>query len=137
MPGRPNNTTVVGACAQRLRALENYAGGAKVIAINGRKRTVAEVVAIYEECLGSRAELAQMRRAVLRVQVERGMTLVVEVVQERDDAPALLVLTEVTGVPAGRRLDREGVAQQRLPARVAGQCLPGEVAIQFHGRGVR
>jgi hypothetical protein len=73
MPGRPNNTTVVDACARRLRALESYAGGARAIAINGRKLTVAEVVAIYEECLGSRADLAQ-KRAIAKAAMDRRAT---------------------------------------------------------------
>jgi hypothetical protein len=73
MPGRPNNTNVVAACTRRLRALANYAGGASAIAINGRKLTVAEVVAIYEECLGSRADLAQLR-AIARAAMKRRAT---------------------------------------------------------------
>src|SRR5439155_15392796 len=79
--------------------------------------------------------LAQDRRPVLRMLVEGRMDLVVEVVQERDDAPALLVLAELTRVPARRGLDRQGVPDQRLALRVAGQSLPGAVAIQFQDRG--
>ena len=69
MPGRPNNTTVVDACARRLRALESYAGGsrgARTIAVNGRRLTVGEVAAIFEECVGSRADLAQKRATARR-----------------------------------------------------------------------
>ena len=44
------------------------------------------------------ALLAQDRRAVLRVLVERGVDLLVEVVQERVDAPELLVLAEAARV---------------------------------------
>jgi hypothetical protein len=73
MPGRPNNTTVVDACARRLRALASYAGGTTAIAINGRKLAVAEVAAIYEECLGSRADLAQ-KRASAKAAIERRAT---------------------------------------------------------------
>ncbi|MGO8995158.1 MAG: hypothetical protein ACLQVI_17725 [Polyangiaceae bacterium] len=73
MPGRPNNTTVVDACVRRLRALASYAGGATAIAINGRKLTVAEVVAIYDECLASRTDLAQ-KRAVARAAMDRRAT---------------------------------------------------------------
>ena len=60
------------------------------------------------------ALLAEDRRAVLRVLVERGMDLVVEVVQEGDDPPELLVLAEVPRVPRRRGLDRERMTQQRL-----------------------
>ena len=73
MPGEPNNTTVVDACARRLRALASYVDGATAIAINGRKLTVAQVVAIYEECLGSRADLAQ-KRAIARAAMDRRAT---------------------------------------------------------------
>jgi hypothetical protein len=73
MPGRPNNTHVVDACTRRLRALASYAGGASAIAINGRKLTVAEVAAIYEECLDSRADLAKLR-AIAQAAMNRRAT---------------------------------------------------------------
>ena len=79
------------------------------------------------------ALVAQDRRAVLRVLVERGMDLVVEVVEQRDDAPALLVLAELAGVGADRGLDGKGVAEQRLALRVARERLPGAVARHVHG----
>ncbi len=56
------------------------------------------------------AVLAQHRRAVLRVLVEGRMPLVVEVVQQGDVAPGLLVLAELAGVRAHRRLDAQRVA---------------------------
>ena len=55
------------------------------------------------------ALLAQDRRAVLRMLVERGVDLVVEVVQQRRRAPELLVLPELLRVGADRRLDGERV----------------------------
>jgi hypothetical protein len=64
MPGRPNNATVVDACTQRLRALTSYVDGKATIAINGRKLALEEVLAIFEESLDSRAELARQRAAV-------------------------------------------------------------------------
>ena len=73
MPGRPNNTTVIDACSRRLRALASYVDGATTIAINGRKLTAAEVVAIYDECLASRADLAQ-KRAIARAAMGRRAT---------------------------------------------------------------
>jgi hypothetical protein len=60
------------------------------------------------------ALLAEDGRAVLRVLVERGVDLVVEVVEERGGAPELLVLAVLAGVEADARLDREGVAAERL-----------------------
>src|SRR5680860_169720 len=53
------------------------------------------------------------RRAVLRMLVERGVDLVVEVVEERDRAPELLVLAVEPRIRAHRRLDCERVSQER------------------------
>ena len=58
------------------------------------------------------ALLAQDRRAVLRMLVERRMHLVVEVVQERRDPPELLVATQLARVRGRRRLDGERVPEQ-------------------------
>ena len=55
------------------------------------------------------ALLSQDRRAVLRMLVERRVHLVVEVVEERRDAPQLLVASELSCVCSGRRLDGECV----------------------------
>jgi hypothetical protein len=63
MPGRPNNTTVVDASVRRLRALASYADDKTKIAINGRKLALVEVLAIYQESLDSRADLARQRAA--------------------------------------------------------------------------
>jgi hypothetical protein len=60
---RPNNATVVDACTRRLRALAGYVDTNTTIAINGRKLGLADVLAIYEECLASRSDLAQKRAA--------------------------------------------------------------------------
>jgi hypothetical protein len=57
--------------------------------------------------------LPQDRRSVLRMLVERRVDLVVEVVQERGDAPELFVLAESPGVEGRRRLDGERVAPKR------------------------
>src|SRR3954464_3801972 len=80
------------------------------------------------------ALLAQERRAVLRMLVERGVHLVVEVVQERGNAPELFVLAELPRVGGGRGLDGERVAQQRLARRVARECPPGASASRVHRR---
>ena len=74
------------------------------------------------------ALLAQDRRAVLWVLVERRMDLVVEVVEQRRDAPELLVLAEFPRVGAHRGLHRERVAEERFALRVASQRVPGAVA---------
>jgi hypothetical protein len=76
-----------------------------------------------------------MGAAVLRMLVERGVDLVVEVVEQRDAPPELLVLAEALRVAAHGGLDGERVAQQRLALRVARQRLPGVVAGDLHGAG--
>jgi hypothetical protein len=77
------------------------------------------------------ALLAEDRRPVLRVLVERGVNLVVEVVQEPDGAPERLVLTVATRVEAQAGLDGECVAAQRLALRVRRQRLPRPLASDF------
>ena len=64
------------------------------------------------------------RRAVLRVLVERGMALVVEVVQQRHVAPCVLVLAALARVGPHRGLDREAWRQQRLALRPLGAAAP-------------
>src|SRR5207247_522618 len=81
------------------------------------------------------ALFSQDLRSVLRVLVEGRMDLVVEIVQERDDPPELLVFVEKPGVPGGRGLDRKRMAPQGLALRVLGQRLPGAFACRFHGLG--
>ena len=78
------------------------------------------------------ALVAQDRRPVLGVLVERRVHLVVEVVQERGDAPELLVLAEARGVRRRRRLDGERVAQERFALRVLRERLPGLFASRSH-----
>ena len=89
-----------------------------------RERRVDQLVGV--------ALLAQDRRAVLRVLVERGVDLVVEVVEQGRAAPELLVLAVEPRVGAHRRLDGERVAQQRLALRVVGQRRPRPFASDFH-----
>ena len=79
--------------------------------------------------------LTEDRLSVLRVLVERGVDLVVEVVQERGRAPELLVLAELSRVRADGRLDRERVPQERLALRVRSEGLPGSVAGDLHRVG--
>ncbi len=83
------------------------------------------------------ALLAEDRRAVLRVLLEGRMALVVEVVEERDGAPQLLVLAAQARVVPDRGLDRERVPEQRLARRVARERLPGPLACDVHDRRVR
>ena len=64
--------------------------------------------------------------------VERGVDLPVEVVQQRDRAPELFVLTEAPRVGAHGGLDGQRVTAQRLALRVARQRVPGSFAGDFH-----
>src|SRR5439155_1021471 len=86
----------------------------------------------FDHVLGV-ALLTQDRRPVLRVLVERRVDLVVEVVQERDDSPALLVLPVGARVPAHGGLDGERVTEERLALRVARERVPGLIAGRLHG----
>ena len=70
------------------------------------------------------ALLAEDRGAVLGMLVERRVDLVVEVVQQRDDAPELLVLAEPARVRPRRGLDGERVPEQRLALGVRRERLP-------------
>ena len=65
--------------------------------------------------------------------VERRVDLVVEVVEERGDAPELLVPAELARVRGRRRLDGERVTEQRLALRVLRERLPGLFASRCHG----
>src|SRR5581483_8190051 len=76
--------------------------------------------------------LAQDRGALVRVIAERRPAFVVEVVEQRRDAPFLFVLAELARVAADRRLHGERVLQQALALRVLVQQRPGIVAI--HGK---
>jgi hypothetical protein len=62
--------------------------------------------------------------------LEVRMALVVEVVEEPDEAPLLLVGTEPPRVRAHRRLDRQHVAAQRLRGGPLLDEIPGLLAIQ-------
>ena len=56
-------------------------------------------------------------------------SFVVEVVQQRDNAPAVLVLAEPAGIAAHRGFDRQRVLPQTVALRVLGQQRPRVVAI--------
>jgi UDP-N-acetylglucosamine 1-carboxyvinyltransferase len=111
--------------------------------IAGEERPLERRIARHLEMLGVRqhgldhllriAELAQDRRAVLRVLVERGVDLVVEVVEQRGHPPELLVLAEAPRIGRRRGLDRERMPQKRLVLRVLGEGRPGLFACRVQG----
>jgi hypothetical protein len=59
--------------------------------------------------------------AAKRVVVQRGIELVIEIVQESGDTPRLDVLAGARGVPAHGALDGQGVLEQTVALRVLGQ----------------
>jgi hypothetical protein len=94
-----------------------------------------EVLRVGEDGLDQLLRIALLTQdgsAVLRVFVERGMDLVIEVVQESGGPPELLVPAEHLGVPADRRLYCEGVTAKRLALRVARERLPRLLASHIH-----
>ena len=78
------------------------------------------------------ALLAEDRGTVLRMLVQRGVDLVVEVVQERGRAPELLVPVELARIGTNRGLHRQRVAQERFALCVTGERVPGAVAGDLH-----
>jgi hypothetical protein len=70
--------------------------------------------------------------ALLRMLVERGVHLVVEVVEERDGGPELLVLAQLARVVAHARLHGERVPEERLALRVARESSPRTLAGDLH-----
>src|SRR6266478_3560575 len=103
-PGRPDEAARVHEAAELVAREERL--------LQQRVARQAQMLRVGEHRLDDLlgvALLAQNRRAVLWMLVERRMDLVVEVVQERGDAPELLVLAELTGVEPRRRLDRESM----------------------------
>ena len=81
--------------------------------------------------VGVPALLLQQPHAPQRVLV--GMLLVVEVVQEPGDAPLLLVLAVLAGVPAHGRFHTHAVPAQRVAGGVLTQEREGRLTIVRHG----
>ncbi len=79
--------------------------------------------------------VTQDRCPVLRVLVEGGVHLVVEVVEQCSGAPGLLVLTEQPRVVPDGGLDGDRMAQERLARRVARERLPRSVPGDLHEVG--
>src|SRR5829696_881923 len=95
----------------------------------------AEVLSVREDGLDELLRiplLAQDRRPVLGMLVERGVDLVVEVVEKRDRRPQLLVFPVLGRISPDSRLDRERVPQQRFALRVLRQRLPRLITGRLH-----
>src|SRR6202034_3597553 len=62
---KPNQAEVVDTCTKRLKALKANVSSAKaVIAINGVLTKASDVIAIYQDCLDTRATLDTQRADV-------------------------------------------------------------------------
>src|SRR5260221_8216636 len=85
----------------------------------------------HDQLLGV-ALLAQNRRAVLRMLVERGVDLVVEVVQERRAAPEHFVLRPEPRIEPYRRFHGQRVPQQPLALCVVRERCPRSLAGDLH-----
>jgi hypothetical protein len=72
MPNTPNNATVVEICTRRIRALGTYVDRARIVAVNGRKHTHAEVVAVYQRSVDARAKVARLRAQIAEALDEVG-----------------------------------------------------------------
>lgn len=68
----PNNAVVIDKCVQRLTALKAHVTPKEKIAINGTPHTAADVEAIYQACLDSRARVAAARADLKIALDERG-----------------------------------------------------------------
>jgi hypothetical protein len=59
-----NNAVIVDACSQRLKALQEYAPATGDMPIEGKRFTRDQLVAIFQACLDTRAELVKSRAKV-------------------------------------------------------------------------
>ena len=131
-PGRPHEPARVDEAAQ-LVAREQRLLQQRV----ARQREVLRVREHGLDDLLRIALLAQDRRAVLRMLVERRMDLVVEVVEQRGDAPELLVLAELaarrTASTPRRRAHAEAATRSSCSASASPR--PGHVSDPRAGVG--
>jgi hypothetical protein len=69
---KPNNATVIDKATQRLTALKKYVTSAKTeIPIDGVAQKVSQVIAIYQNCLDTRAALSTKRAETKAAMGER------------------------------------------------------------------
>jgi hypothetical protein len=70
---QPNTTEQTDMCTTRLKALSSYvdASSSETIAVNGKAYTPSQIVAMYQECLDTRAKLDTQRAQVRATQRAR------------------------------------------------------------------
>ena len=120
MTRRPNNATVVEACARRIRSLDSYVDGGAQIAINGRKYAHADVRAIYQRCLDAREAAAR-----LRAQLLEAIATIAETETQRLEADAALrawVRAEF-GVTSAEAIDFGFPAPRKPTHTIEGKAL--------------
>ena len=127
-PGRPDEAARVDEARQLVAREEDL-----LQLCVSRQREVLGVREDGVDQLFRVALLAEDGCSVLRMLVERGVHLVVEVVEERRRAPEVLVLAVEPCVEADGRLDCERMAQQRFACRVLRERLPRLPAGRPHG----
>ncbi len=79
------------------------------------------------------AQRPQVLATLVGMVAQRRVPLVVEVVEQRDDAPLLFVGALLPGIAAHRRLDGQRVLAQALALGPLGQQLPCRLSRQGHG----
>jgi hypothetical protein len=102
MSNQPNNATVVDSCTKRLQALKTYVDAKAQIAINGKKHKLADVVAMYQGCLNSRADLATKRSEVKAAMASRASS---EQVRRVADRALKAWVTQEFGVESQQAID--------------------------------
>ena len=75
------------------------------------------------------AALGQDGLALLRMFLQRGMNLPIEIVQQRGDGPLALVLAELPGIRRHARLHRQRVLAKPVGLREFAENIPGLFAI--------
>lgn len=66
-----SNAAVVDKCTQRLAALKQYVQAKAEIPIDGETKKLADVIAVYQDCLDTRASLQTKRAEIKAALVER------------------------------------------------------------------
>jgi hypothetical protein len=115
MSTKPNNAVVVDTCTKRLNALKEYAGNKGTIPMNGADLKISDVVAIYQDCLDSRAALSKSR-----TQVKVALTTKTNAEQARVDADVALSAWVTTKFGAGSQQAQDfGFSPRKVATRTA------------------
>ena len=125
----------VGAGEQEAATARRRRRGSSPSACRGRRPGSRRARRCRARSSGSTSSCSSSASAPRVAGLEIGIALVVEVVEQADDAPELLVLAACARVGAHRGLDGQAVAAQRLGLDPLRQEGPGLVARKPHGHG--